>query len=149
MDSIASWRAGQETATGVFAKHDFIPGQGAPPYYTPQEIVGQVAPASFEGLKIQGSYGDVWIIQSDFVPLDYFAITATYGKDHPSNAIGFRQHSNPIYQGMRTIQGPRPGYPLIESFYTRGCGVGFRRRGQAAVMQIKATGSYEAPEIQK
>lgn len=149
MDVISTFRAGQENATGIVAKHDFIPSAGAPPYFTPQEIVGQIAPETFNGLKVQGSYGPLWLVSSDFVPEDYISVFATYGANHPNNAIGFREHPNAVYQGLRSIPGVRPGYPLIESFFSRAFGVGFRRRGQAAVMQIKASGSYEVPDIAK
>ncbi|MCB8043602.1 hypothetical protein JM654_03680 [Microbacterium oxydans] len=36
-------------------------------------------------------------------------------------------------------------YPLVNSYFTRGFGVGVRHRGAAAVMQIKASGSYQNP----
>lgn len=147
LETISSWKAGQETATAIYAHYDFIPSQGAPAYLQPDNIVGTVAPGEYAGLKVSGSYGDLWVISSDFVPEDYFAIVATYGENDTRNAIGFRVHPKPVYQGLRIIEGGRI-YPLIESTYSRACGVGFRRRGQAAVMQIKAAGSYEAPEIQ-
>lgn len=143
---VSQWKAGEQSATGIIAKHDYIPSAGAPAYFSPDEIVGQVAPESYNGLKVQGSYGPVWVIQSDFVPEDYFAVVATYGANSPNNAIGFREHPQRQYQGLRTIPGVGP-YPLQDSFFTRAFGVGVRRRGQACVTQIKATGSYDIPAI--
>jgi hypothetical protein len=63
--------------------------------------------------------------------------------------IGVRQHVNAAYQGLRQIAGKVPAYPLQDSFFSRGFGVGVRHRGAAAVMQIKASGSYTGPEIAK
>lgn len=146
---ISTFKAGQENATGVIAKHDYIPSAGAPAYFAPNEIVGQVAPDAYNGLKIQGSYGDTWIIQSDFVPEDYLAVVATYGANSPDNAIGFREHVQPQYRGLRSIPGTTPGYPISGAFFQRSFGVGVRRRGQACVTQIKASSSYDIPDIPK
>ncbi|OBF83593.1 hypothetical protein A5791_03210, partial [Mycobacterium sp. 852002-51163_SCH5372311] len=145
---VSTFKAGEENASGIIAKHDYIPSAGAPAYLQPENIVGQVAPESYNGLKVQGSYGETWIIQSDFIPEDYFAVVATYGANSPDNAIGFRQHAQRQYQGLRTIPGLGP-YPLQDSFFQRSFGVGVRRRGQACVTQIKASGSYSVPVIPK
>lgn len=98
-------------------------------------------------MRVSGSYGPLYVIPDELVPAGYLAVVATYGENSPLNAIAMREHENPLYRGFRTIPGNMPGYPLLESFYTRGFGVGVRRRGQAAVMQIKAAGPYETPEI--
>jgi hypothetical protein len=63
--------------------------------------------------------------------------------------IGVRQHRNTLYQGLRIIPGYRPAYPLQDSFFQRSFGVGVRHRGSAAVMQIKASGTYDPPEVAK
>lgn len=146
---VSSFKAGVENATGIVAKHDYIPSAGAPAYLQPENIVGQVAPESYNGLKAQGSYGETWIVQSDFIPEGYFAIVATYGANNPDNAIGFREHVQRQYQGLRIIPGVQPGYPLQEAFFRRSFGVGVRRRGQACVTQIKASGTYDVPDIPK
>lgn len=145
---VASFKAGETNAEGVIAKHDYIPSQGAPAYLQPDNIVGQVAPESYNGLQVQGSYGACWIIQSDFIPENHFAVVATYGANSPDNAIGFRQHPQRQYQGLRTIPGLGP-YPLTDSYFQRSFGVGVRRRGQACVTQIKSAGSYDVPDIPK
>ena len=145
---VSTFKAGEENATGIIAKHDYIPSQGAPAYLQPDNIVGQVAPESFNGLKVQGSYGPLWVIQSDFIPEDYFAVVATYGANSPDNAIGFREHPQAQYRGFRTIPG-NGVYQIQDAFFTRAFGVGVRRRGQAAVTQIKASGSYAVPVIPK
>ncbi|WP_166906176.1 hypothetical protein [Mycobacterium sp. DL440] len=145
---VSTFKAGEENATGIVAKHDYIPSAGAPAYLQPENIVGQVAPEKFNGLAVQGSYGPVWVIQSDFIPEGYFSVVATYGPNSPDNAIGFRQHQNTVYQGLRIYPGA-PEYPLTDSFLSRAFGVGTRRRGQAAVVQIKASGSFDTPAIPK
>jgi hypothetical protein len=145
---VSTFKAGVENSTGIIAKHDYIPSAGAPAYLQPDNIVGQVAPESYNGLAVQGSYGSVWLIQSDFIPEDYFAVVATYGPNSPDNAIGFREHTNAAYRGFRTIAGPNE-YPIQDAFFTRAFGVGVRRRGQAAVVQVKASGSYDIPVIPK
>jgi hypothetical protein len=147
-EMVSQFKAGVANgANGVIAKHDYIPSAGAPAYFSQSEIVGQVAPESFNGLKVQGSYGDTFIIQSDFIPEDYFAVVATYGPNSQDNAIGFREHVQPQYRGLRTIPGQTPGYPISSAYFQRSFGVGVRRRGQACVTQIKGAGEYEIPEI--
>ena len=147
VDKISSFKAGEVSANDVVARHDYIPSEGTPAFYAPNEIVGQRAPAKVEGLKIAGSYSSLWVVPLDDIPDDYLAVVSTYGNNSPNNAIGFREHPVSAYRGLRHIPGPVPGYPLQESFYTRAFGLGVRRRGQAAVMQIKAAGAYESPEI--
>ncbi|MEZ0384789.1 hypothetical protein [Mycobacterium sp. pW045] len=143
---VSQWKAGQESASGVVAKHDYIPSQGAPAYFSPQEIVGEVAPAAYEKLKIQGSYGNLWVVESDYIPEGYLTVVATYGANNPDNCVAVRQHPNAQYQGFRTIPG-NSEYPIQDAFYTRAFGTGVRRRGQAACMQITTETSYEAPSI--
>lgn len=146
---ISTFKAGVENQNNQIAHHDFIPSAGSPAWLTPENIVGKVAPAEFNGLKVSGSYGPLWVIETDYVPAKYVAVVSTYGKNSPNNAIGFREHVQPVYRGLRVIPGPVPAYPITESFLSRSFGVGVRRRGQAAVMQVKAAGDYEVPEIPK
>ncbi len=145
-DDVASFRAGVET-NGVAAHHDFIPSKGAPAYLQPDNIVGEVAPAQLNGLKIDGSYGPLWVVRSQYIPSGYFAVVATDGANSDNNVISVRQHVNLAYQGLRSIPGKQPGYPIVESFWARAIGVGTRHRGAGVVMQIKASGSYETPSI--
>ncbi|MHA3020883.1 hypothetical protein ACXPWS_11525 [Mycobacterium sp. BMJ-28] len=144
---ISTFRVGTESATGVYPAHDFVPSEGAPAFYSPSEIVGQRAPEKFNRLRVWGSYGPVYVIPDDLIPAGYLACVATYGENSPSNLLAVREHENPLYRGFRQIPGNTNGYPLIESFFTRSFGTGVRRRGAAAVMQIKAAGEYEAPAI--
>ncbi|AMU74389.1 hypothetical protein [Mycobacteroides abscessus] len=146
-DEVSSFKAGEVNNNSVVAKHDFIPSQGAPAYLQPDNIVGEIAPAQYQGLKIDGSYGPLWIVRSQYIPAKYLLVVATGGANSPNNAVSVRQHTNAAYQGLRTIPGNKPGYPLQDAFWARCIGVGTRHRGAAAVMQIKATGSYVAPSI--
>jgi hypothetical protein len=146
---ISAFRAGVANNNAAIAHHDFVPSAGAPAYLQPDNLVGKVAPESFNGLKVQGNYGDVWVIQSDFIPEKYLAVAATYGPNSPNNVIGVRSHPLSQYQGLRQIPGLRPDYPLTDAFFQRSFGVGTRHRGAACVTQIKATGSYETPLIAK
>jgi hypothetical protein len=63
-------------------------------------------PESYNGLQVQGSYGNVWVIQSDFVPEDYFAVVATYGPNSQDNVIGFGEHVQTQYRGSERFPAP-------------------------------------------
>lgn len=141
---IAQMRAGYEL-NGVESKYDFIPSVSAPAFLTTENIVGQVAPAEFAGLPVSGSYGPAWVIESHYLPAGYIAVVATGGPNSSLNPVAFRQHANPAYQGLRIIPGRDQRYPLQDSFFARGYGTGVRYRGAACVVQIKASGAYEAP----
>jgi hypothetical protein len=149
VDEVMGFKAGEVNNNSATAKFDWIPSQGAPPYLLKagDTIVGQVAPSSYNGLRVAGSYGDVWIIPTDFVNEHYFALVATFGPNSPANAIAVRQHPTPAYQGLRIIPGRVPGYPLTEAFFARGVGCGVRRRGQAVCMQVSTEPTYTAPTV--
>jgi hypothetical protein len=92
----------------------------------------------------RGSYGGALLIQSNYVPRYYAALIATGAPNSDANPVGFREHVNPAYQGLRHI--PRNGpYPIQDSFYVRGFGVGTRHRGAAVATQITTDTSYTAP----
>jgi hypothetical protein len=146
-DEVSLFKAGQVNNNTVVAKHDFIPSRGAPAYLQPDNIVGEVAPAQYQGLKIDGSYGPLWIVRSQYIPAKYLLVVATNGANSPNNAVSVREHTNTVYRGLRSIPGAQPGYPLQDAFWARCIGVGTRHRGAAVAMQIKATGSYVAPSI--
>jgi hypothetical protein len=64
-----------------------------------------------------------------------------------SNPVGFREHINPAYQGLRHIPGRGP-YPIQESFFARGFGTGTRHRGAAVVVEITTDLTYTPPTIE-
>jgi hypothetical protein len=143
---VAAIRAGSGAGT-LKATFDYIPSAGAPAYLTSEAIIGDVAPAEFDRLKVVGSYGDVWVVPTEFMPPSYLLLTATDGPGSSLNPVGFRQHPNTAQQGLRLLPGNQTEYPLTESFYTRCFGVGVRHRGAAAAMQITTDTEYEAPVL--
>ncbi len=146
VEDMTFWRAGVEYAAGKVPKYDFVPSQAAPAFFTTEHLVGSVAPSEFNGLQVLGSYGDAWLIESHYVPSGYVIVAATGGLDSDMNPVGFREHTNIAYHGLRHIPGRGP-YPLQDSFYARGFGVGVRHRGAAAVMQVTTNASYTLPTI--
>ncbi|GAA2555423.1 hypothetical protein [Mycolicibacterium diernhoferi] len=145
-DVIASFRAGQTNNNSKVAKHDFIPSSAAPPYLTDQTLVGDRAPDNLGGVPITGSYGRAWVAETPLMPDGYVAAVVTNGANSALNPIGFREWPAPEYRGLRLIPGVGP-YPLQDSFYQRSFGVGVRHRGAAAILQLKASGSYDTPTV--
>jgi hypothetical protein len=94
---IQSFRANEPSRTGgPDARFSFIPSIAAPPYLTPDFLIGQPAPAKFGGLDVVGSYGPGYIIQSTFIPSGYVAIVATGGPESLANTLSFPEHPIPI-----------------------------------------------------
>ncbi|MCH6229332.1 hypothetical protein MK786_01080 [Microbacterium sp. CFH 31415] len=122
-------------------RYDFIATANEPAYLTDQTLVGERPPATFNGLDVLGSYGNALIVEHTLAKAGYMVAVAAGGE----NPVAFRQHPIADNQGFRLVQGPLARYPLIESIYERGFGLGIRRRDAAAVIQIKASGTYTAP----
>lgn len=131
------------------AMYDFIPAQGQPGIIlTQQQVFGATQAAStFRGLKVIGTYGNLTIIEEDYVPAGYIVGLTSGGDANINNPIGFRQHATESLRGLRLVKGREADYPLIDSYYARGFGTGVRQRGAAMIMQIKASGSYVAPTV--
>lgn len=129
--------------------YDFIPAVGQPAgliLEPGQDISGGARPgSSYRGLNVIGQYGYQLIVEDDLFPAGYVVNMGTGGKDNLINPVGLREHATPGLRGLRLVKGPDPDYPLTDSFYNRGIGTGIRQRGGAAVMQIKASGSYAPP----
>lgn len=143
--ALTSWRAGVVNSNTKKAKFDFIPSGQAPAFLTAEHRVGAAPPDDIDGVPVLGSYGKTFIVESNLVPAGYFAVVSTHGTDHPDNAMGFRVHPDESWQGLRIIEGNvERDYPIIESYASRGFGVGVRRRGAAIVCQLTA-GTYTAP----
>jgi hypothetical protein len=143
----AEARAGIEYRSGApLPKWDFIPSALIPAWISNEEIHDSIPNAEYNGLQVWGSYGGTLAIQSNYMPQGYAAVVATGGPNNDANPVGFPEHVNQAYQGLRHIPGHGP-YPLVDSFYARGFGVGTRHRGAAAVCQITTNGSYTAPTI--
>ncbi|MFD5809412.1 hypothetical protein [Rhodococcus aetherivorans] len=143
-EEIMTFKAGQES-NGIESKFDAIPSASAPAYLTPDNIVGQVAPESFGGLEVLGSWGPAWVVPSYFVPQGYLAVVATGGPNSSINPIALRSDPNPAYQGLRLIPGRDQRYPLQDSYFARGFGCGVRYRSAACVVQVTTGSTYTPP----
>ncbi len=146
---IQTWKKGVGNGTGdaFIAKHDFVPSASSDPYLTLEAIVGQIPAGEYSKIRVLGQYGPALLLEpSQFVPEGYVAVVATGGPNSSANVVGFREHVNPAYQGLRLIPGHGP-YPLQDSFLARGFGTGVRHRGAAAVCQVTAATAYTAPVV--
>lgn len=145
---MTTWRAGVAYDTGKIPKFDFITGPNAPAYLSSETLHGPTPPADYNGLPVTGSYGSALLIESYLIPAGYIAMVASGGPNSDLNPIGFREHSNDAYNGLRVIPGHWQGYPLLEHFYARGFGTGVRHRGAAICVQITTNNTYTPPTIQ-
>lgn len=146
-NTIRTFRTNPTDAT-TLAKdpYDFIPSTTAPAYLTPENIQGTQAPGTWQNLPIFGSYGDAFLFESYWIPDGYVIALATSGAGSARNPLAFRQHPNAASQGLRLLSDDgKAQYPLLNTFYERGFGVAVRNRSAAAVMQIKASGTYDNP----
>lgn len=146
-DQIRKFRAGAVNNNSITATYDFIPATGQPTIILPnaQGLLGDQPGDFFRGMPIIGKYGFLHICEEDYIPIGYMLLVATGGKFDLGNPVGLRQHANPAMQGLRILGGNQQSYPLIDGFYSHGFGTGIRQRGGAAIMQIKASGTYDIP----
>ena len=140
------WRAGIDYGGATTPRWDFIPSTLLPAFFTTEHLIGALPPADFNGLQVLGSYGDSWLIESHYMSAGYVIVCASGGLDSDLNPVGVRHHINPAYQGLRHIPGNGP-YPLVESFFARGFGVGVGHRGAAVVMQVTTSATYTPPVV--
>lgn len=131
---------------GSTSPYDFIPSESAPAFLSNEFVIGDKPPAIFNGLPILGSYGPALVAESYYVPTGYVIAAATSGANSSRNPLGFRTHERTEYRGLRMIPGTER-VPLVGSTYAQGFGLGVRNRGAAAVMQIKASGTYDNPSL--
>lgn len=145
---IRTFRAGQANFNGVTAAYDFIPSANSPTLITPNPtgLIGSVPPSTYGGLPVIGSYNNILIVEEDYIPPNYLLMFGSGGSGNLQNLVGVRQHANAAYQGLRLLPGNQAGYPLTESFYSVGFGTGIRQRAGGAVLQLKASGSYDIPD---
>lgn len=141
-DIIKVWRV----ATG--ATYDFIPdpsSYGGGVYLpTDKQLVAQ--PTGTIPGQI-GTYGPWHVVQEDYVPAGYLVGLVSGGPDNIGNPIGWREHANPRYRGLKLLPGNQSDYPLIESYYQRGMGTGIRQRGAGILCQVSAGATYTIPAI--
>lgn len=135
-------------ANGGAGRYDFIPAQNTPSFLLPtnlQVAQGQQAPANtLRGMKVIGSYGQLTVVEENYIPAGYMVAFATGGSESLANPIGIREHANPGLRGFRLVKGRVPDYPLQEAYYQRGFGTGIRQRGGAVITKIGA-GPYTPP----
>ncbi|HEX4443250.1 MAG TPA: hypothetical protein VHZ81_06735 [Galbitalea sp.] len=127
--------------------YDFIPSEQNPAYLSTEFIVGDLPPATFNGLDVIGSFGSALIVESYFALSGYLVGIAVAGGNSPRNALAIRSHPRPELKGLTLTGGSNPRYPLFDSGYSLGVGFGVRNRGAAAVVKIAASGSYTAPTV--
>jgi hypothetical protein len=129
---------------------DFIPAPNGPSFILDGQIVGglQGQDPGVSGLRgFIGKYGRVNVVEEDRIPPGYLFMFASGGTFAERNPVGIRQHPNEALRGLKLIpQFER--YPLREAFYHHALGSGVRHRGAGVVMQVKASGDYEIPEIE-
>ncbi|RKN39987.1 hypothetical protein [Micromonospora endolithica] len=130
---------------GADSPWDFIAGESAPAYLTDQTIVGDTPPAQYGRLALIGGFGPAYVAETHLMPAGYVLVVASDGANGTRNPVGFRQHPRSEYQGLRSIPGPSPDYPLQHSYYQRSFGTGVRHRGAAAVMQVTTNVNYATP----
>ena len=147
LNSIRTWRRGETTANGSVAAYDYIPGPRRPAMFLPnaEGLLGSQGPDSWNGLLVDGTYGDILLIEEPLIPAGYVLMFGSGGAGDLQNIVGIREHASPAYRGLRLLPGNQQQYPLIDSYYSRGFGTGVRQRAGACVMQVKAAGSYEIP----
>ena len=147
---IRKFKMGEVNNNSVEANYDFVPARTQPAQFldSPLGLLGSLPPDSWNGMRVSGSYDDALIIENDFIPPGYILTFGTGGLGNLQNLVGFREHKNPVYRGLRVMPGNDQRYPLVESYYTRGFGTGIRQRAGAVVTQIGTgdNGAYEIPE---
>jgi hypothetical protein len=136
---------GFKVATG--AKYDFIPSSNyGGGIFLPQNG-GVIARPGGEIEEEIGTYGPFHIVEDLYIPSGYLAFFASGGDFNINNPIGYREHTNPAYQGLKIIPGSRSDYPLTDSFFRRGFGTGVRQRGAGFLVQVTNSATYTVPSI--
>lgn len=147
---IRKFRQGVTNNNSKVANYDFIPSVGSATLILPNEgLLGSQPPGQWNGLRVLGSYRDALIIEEQWIPEGYMLTFGSGGLGNLGNLVGLREHANPAYRGLRLIAGNQQGYPLVDSYYSRGFGTGVRQRGGAVVTQFKASGNYVVPNRYK
>jgi hypothetical protein len=146
---VRSFRFGVVNNNAAVARWDFVPATGQPPVIVPNTtgLLGTQVSGSFRGMNVAGSYGPAIIIEEEYIPAGYFVTLASGGDANLNNPLGFREHSNPALRGLRLVKGREPDYPLIDSYYARGFGIGVRQRGAAFITEVAVGATYEPPPM--
>jgi hypothetical protein len=128
--------------------YDFLPAPTAADANFRGTLVGSLPGAAggtlgtFPGFI--GTYGDIYIIEEDYLPAKYMVMFASGGRFAQRNPIGLREHDHAGLRGLKLIpQFER--YPLRESFYHHAIGSGTRHPGAGVVMFVDAGATYVVP----
>lgn len=145
---IRGFRTGVVNNNAAVAKWDFIPSANSPTLIVPNAtgLIGSTPPSTYGGLNVIGSYGNILVIEEEYIPAGYMLMFGSGGTANLQNLVGIREHANTAYRGLRLLPGNQAGYPLVEGFYSVGFGTGIRQRAGGAVAQIKASGTYDIPD---
>lgn len=137
----------RSTANGGTGLYDFVPAAGTPSFLLPEDMrtEGGRPGSTIAGLEVIGAYGNATIVQEDFIPAGYLVAFVTGGEQNLTNPLAIREHPTATLRGLKLAKGKQPDYPLIDSFYVRGFGVGVRHRGAGAIMQVTANAAYTVP----
>jgi hypothetical protein len=122
-----------------------VPSSNAPPFLTTENVHGAIPPPDFHGLKVLGAYGKAWLIETNYVPAGWVAVVASAGRVRPATLLPCGRTRTSHIRACGLSRGHWSGYPLIDSFFPRGVGVGVRHRGTAAVLQVTSNASYTPP----
>ena len=144
---VRKFRAGAVNNNTVTANYDFIPAATEPTLIVPNSdgLLGSRPPATWNGLRVFGSYANALLIEEDYIPLDYLLCLGSGGEGDLQNPVGLREHANVDYRGLRLLPGNQQRYPLVDSYYSRGFGSGIRQRAGAVIMQFNNAGVYAPP----
>lgn len=146
LNEIRKFRFGV-TTNGAVANYDFVQSENQPALYLPnaEGLLGNRPPNTWNGLRVQGTYDDVLVIEEPLMPAGYCLFLASGGVLATTNLVGLREHESAEWKGLRLLPGNQNRFPLIDGFYQRSFGTGIRQRGGGLVLQVKASGSYDIP----
>jgi hypothetical protein len=130
-------------------KYDFIPSVDQPAQFVPNGgLLGDVPPNRWNGLVVEGSYMNAYVIDEPTIPPGYALVLATGGAGSAENVVGVREHASPEWRGLRLLPGNQMRYPLLDSYYMHGFGTGIRQRGAGIVIHFAAAAKEYVPPAQ-
>ena len=138
---IQGWRAGEVSRQRAKGPVRLRASLKCPAVLTNENVVGAIPPPDFHGLKVLGAYGKAWLIETNYVPAGYVAVVASGGPGVPTTRSRCGSTQTSPIRACGLSQGIGADYPLIDSFFARGVGVGVRHRGAAAVVQVTTNAS--------
>jgi hypothetical protein len=149
VQDIMQWQRGKNAPGGTEQpKYDFIPSVEQPAQFVPVGgLLGDVPPSRWNGLVVEGSYMNAFVIDEPTIPAGYALVLATGGAGSAENVVGVREHASPEWRGLRLLPGNQMRYPLLDSYYMHGFGTGIRQRGAGVVLYFAAGATdYVVPQ---